>query len=445
VQLVEEGAETLSSILTDSTLWMGEKGEVAENILDKVYKERLNEEERKLLQYISLYRGPVSSKAIVVAASDSRWSEAVVKKTALRLIRNSLLQKTGENYGVVSLIHNYAYIKLIDRVERHKRACLYYLSLPLPEKRTKKEDVLSLIEACHHACAAGDYDMAADIIFDNKLHEDLDRWGNYTTIVELYENLLPERVDKERRLTSVQTHGAVLGNLGNAYYALGEVERAVEYYEQALVIAKEIGDRRGEGNRLGSLGNAYYALGQVERAIEFYEQALVIAKEIGDRRGEGTWLGSLGLAYAALGQVERVVDYHEQALVIAKEIGDRRGEGNQLGNLGSAYADQGQVEHAIDYHEQALVIAKEIGDRRGEGAWLNNLGVVFTDIENYDLALACYLSARKIRRELKDPEIETTENNINTLKTKLGERKFQKLLDTVEPNAEEIIQGILAG
>ena len=61
MQLVEEGAETLSSILTDSTLWMGEKGEVAENILDKVYKERLNEEERQLLQYIALYRGPVPS------------------------------------------------------------------------------------------------------------------------------------------------------------------------------------------------------------------------------------------------------------------------------------------------------------------------------------------------------------------------------------------------
>ena len=36
---------------------------------------------------------------------------------------------------------------------------------------------------------------------------------------------------------------------------------------------REIGDRRGEGAALGNLGLAYADLGQVERAIDFYEQA----------------------------------------------------------------------------------------------------------------------------------------------------------------------------
>ena len=36
--------------------------------------------------------------------------------------------------------------------------------------------------------------------------------------------------------------------LGLAYAALGDVRRAIENYEQALVISREIGDRRGEGN-----------------------------------------------------------------------------------------------------------------------------------------------------------------------------------------------------
>jgi tetratricopeptide (TPR) repeat protein len=100
------------------------------------------------------------------------------------------------------------------------------------------------------------------------------------------------------------------------------------------------------------------------------------------------------------------------------------------------------VERAIEYYEQALAIAKEIGDRRGEGNWLNNLGLVFKDLKKYDLALACYLLARKIRREIRDPKIETTENNIDDIKTKIGKKEYQKLLDMVEPKAEEIIQGI---
>ena len=108
---------------------------------------------------------------------------------------------------------------------------------------------------------------------------------------------------------------------------LGQVAKAIEYYEQALAIAREIGDRRGEGADLGNLGLAYSALGQVAKAIEYYEQALAIAREIGDRRGEGADLGNLGMAYSALGQVAKAIEYYEQALAIAREIGDRRGEG----------------------------------------------------------------------------------------------------------------------
>ncbi len=75
---------------------------------------------------------------------------------------------------------------------------------------------------------------------------------------------------------------------------LGDARKAIEYYEQQLTIAREIGDRRGEGNALGNLGNAYADLGDSRKAIEYYEQHLTIAREIGDRRGEGADLGNLG-------------------------------------------------------------------------------------------------------------------------------------------------------
>ena len=65
-----------------------------------------------------------------------------------------------------------------------------------------------------------------------------------------------------------------MGNLGLVYSDLGEPRKAIELYEQALKIAREIGDRRGEGNQLGNLGVTYSNQGELRRAIEFYEQAL---------------------------------------------------------------------------------------------------------------------------------------------------------------------------
>ena len=54
--------------------------------------------------------------------------------------------------------------------------------------------------------------------------------------------MLPKDVGDEPLLGSLKTHGAVLGNLGNAYSALGQVEKAIRYYEDALTIGKEIKD-----------------------------------------------------------------------------------------------------------------------------------------------------------------------------------------------------------
>ena len=61
-------------------------------------------------------------------------------------------------------------------------------------------------------------------------------------------------------------------------------EEAARYYEQALVIRREVGDRAGEGTTLGNLGMLAVSLGHVEEAIRYFEQALVIFTEIHDRR-----------------------------------------------------------------------------------------------------------------------------------------------------------------
>ena len=37
--------------------------------------------------------------------------------------------------------------------------------------------------------------------------------------------------------------------------------KAIEYHAQHLAIAKEVGDRAGEGGAYGNLGNAYPSLG----------------------------------------------------------------------------------------------------------------------------------------------------------------------------------------
>jgi tetratricopeptide (TPR) repeat protein len=403
----------VSDTLNDLSLYQEQRKDTikkARHLFDK-----LAGDEKELLERLSVYRQPESMPAIKHMFTDTTALDAVKK-----LIHKSLLETDQEgNYWLHPLVREFAYDDLKNKIEAHNRASQYYLyfSLSLPEPRTKKDDVQSLIEAHYHACLAQQYDTAASILFDHNLYEDLDRWGHSRTLIELYSGLLPKDPFNDKPvLTSLETHGAVLGNLGNAYYQLGQVEKAIEYHEQALVILREIGDRRGEGSALGNLGLAYSDLGQVEKAIEYHNQALVIVREIGDRRGEGAVLGNLGNAYSALGQVEKAIEYHNQALEIAREIGDRRGEGADLGSLGNAYSALGQVEKAIEYHEQALVISREIRDRRNEGNWLGSLGNVYYQIGDVKKAIKYYEQALVIGKAIKYPRIiRFCENALNNI------------------------------
>ena len=248
----------------------------ARNLFDK-----LAGNEKELLKRISVFRQSEPMPAIINMFTDTTSPDAVEN-----LIDKSLLETDREgNFWLHPLVREFAYDDLENKKEVHEIAMQYYLSIPLPEERTNKEDIQPLLEAHYHACRAEDYNKALNIIMDNNIHGDLDRWGNYRTIIDLYLDLLPEdHFSDISLLDDLQSHSVVLGNLGNAYSDLGQVEKAIEYHKQALVIAKEIGDRRNEGLWLGNLGNAYSHLGQVEKAIDYNEQALVIGKKIKDPR-----------------------------------------------------------------------------------------------------------------------------------------------------------------
>ncbi|MEL0592521.1 MAG: CHAT domain-containing tetratricopeptide repeat protein, partial [Planktothrix rubescens PR221] len=185
--------------------------------------------------------------------------------------------------------------------------------------------------------------------------------------------------------------------------SLGQYQLAIDYHQQNLTIAREIGSRRGEGSALGSLGIAYCSLGQYQQAIDYHQQRLTIAREIGDRRGEGNGLGGLGNAYGSLGEYQQAINYYQQYLTIAREIGDRGGEGFALGGLGNAYLSLRQYQQAIDYHQQRLTIAREIGNRGGEFSGLNSLAYTYKKLQQIPQAWETWQSALALSSPLKFP------------------------------------------
>ncbi len=404
--LSSDRSTTLPDLLGDDKTFLPDH--VVETLVGEAYS-RLDRTAQMVMQALAIYARPVTAAAIDFLLQP--YLTAVdAAATLSRLVNMHFVRKEGDRHYLHPVDRDYALARVVEgapgdgtrddeieppftRYALWHRGADYFAQAKLPRSAWKRlADLNAQLAEFDLRCTAQEYSTAADVLYEIDFNY-LSLWGHTRLLVELHERLLGKLSDPEQKRVS-------LGNLGNAYYSLGQVGRAIDCYQQALAIAREIGNRQDEGVWLGNLGLTYADLGQVAHAIDHHQQALAIAKETGNRRSEGSQLGNLGLAYADLGQVERAIDHQQQALAIAKEIGDRRGEGNRLGALGSAYAALGQVERAIDHQQQALAIAKEIGDRQGQGGNLGNLGNRYAGLGQVERAIDYYQQAIAIAKEI---------------------------------------------
>jgi CHAT domain-containing protein len=90
-----------------------------------------------------------------------------------------------------------------------------------------------------------------------------------------------------------------LNGLASIYSQTGEPLKAIEFYRQAISVARLLEDKSIEARSLGSIGEDYKRLKDWSNALNYYQQSLALFRETGDRESE-----ALTLTDAALCQLE---------------------------------------------------------------------------------------------------------------------------------------------
>ena len=110
--------------------------------------------------------------------------------------------------------------------------------------------------------------------------------------------------------------------------------------------------------------------GDFKTAINYHERHLNIAKEVGDKAGEGGAYGNLGNAYASLDDFKTATDYHERDLKIVKEVGDKNGTATSFYNLGKNFELQQSLPEAINcFHSSVKMFNIIRHDLKGKDDW----------------------------------------------------------------------------
>lgn len=220
--------------------------------------------------------------------------------------------------------------------------------------------------------------------------------------------------------------------LGLVFYEIGEYEKAIGYYEQALEsVQKAYGeDHPEEATYRNNLGGAWDALGKYEKAIGYYEQALESdLKTYGeDHPRVATYRNNLGLAWHLLKEDHKAIEYFKLALVAELKTynEDHPEVATTRNNLGSAWAALDEYNKALEYYKLALDSdLKTYGkdhpsvarDRNNMGMALQSLGEFHKANEYYKLALTSDLKTYGENH----PKVAIVRNNLGKVQFLLGD------------------------
>ena len=239
--------------------------------------------------------------------------------------------------------------------------------------------------------------------------------GNVQQALDYYQqaiNLCPEEDLREKASLS--------HFLGFIKIDLGEVEEALTLFQQAKEIYENIQDDGNVAAALHQMAIIYAQQGQVDQAIALYQQSLEINERIGNVQTKAATLHQMAGIYAQQGQVDQAIALYQQSLEITDRIGDVQTKAATLHGMAMIYAEQGQVDQAIRLFHESLDIANRIGEVANKANTLSWLGHIAKAQGDFQTAISYLQESLTILQHLKSPNAATVQSLLEQVRAMAG-------------------------
>jgi class 3 adenylate cyclase len=130
---------------------------------------------------------------------------------------------------------------------------------------------------------------------------------NYNASIELYENSL--RLNQQ--VGNVSGMNGIYNNLGMIYHDKGEYKTALDYFQKNLTGRRAGGDKVSIISSLINISVVQNNLQQHQNAIKSIEEALNIAREMGDSQQMRSCYGMLAETYEKIGDSKNMLRYFD--------------------------------------------------------------------------------------------------------------------------------------
>eukprot|EP00050_Salpingoeca_kvevrii_P020576 m.100256 g.100256 ORF g.100256 m.100256 type:complete len:918 (-) comp8924_c0_seq1:130-2883(-) len=150
-----------------------------------------------------------------------------------------------------------------------------------------------------------------------------------------------------------------------------------------------------------NLGRCFHLQASFERALNYHQLFLELARAAEDDEMESQARSNLGITLCAMGRYKEALQQHELSMLIAGRTGSPEAQMRCHANIGNVYGAMGNFKQAVLYHNQQLLLARQLNDKSAEARAAYNLENDHNSAQHYEIA-ATY---RKIKTESKESKL----------------------------------------
>ncbi len=166
----------------------------------------------------------------------------------------------------------------------------------------------------------------------------------------------------EATIDSIPIRARIHLQCADALFGLSRFADCREHAERGLKLGDESGEHSVSAAALNHLGRAAYREGELPRARDCYEQALVLYRRLGDEPAAARVRNNLGLIHKNLCEWDSAVAQLSGALESFRHLGRFADTGPVLMNLGIVYQKSGQWTRADECYRGAEEVFLQVAD-----------------------------------------------------------------------------------
>jgi len=335
----------------------------------------LDEHERVLFRRLSVFAGGFTLDAVEKVGAGGDIAEADVVDLVSRLVEKSLVMRdaAGERYRMLETVREYAVERLraSDEMPATRDRHLHYY-LALAEKAAphlisasqgpwllrldpELENLLGAHGWCDHAADGGPLGL--------RLVRAVRFYFFSRGLVTLGYRMTLEALGRDGAQRREFARCRALSDAGQFAKKMGRNHEALNYLQESLAVAREIGDRARVAVALQPLGMTYLALGETATARTCLMEALDLAHAQGDKREIAAAMSTLGQLHRIEGDLAAAEAASRHVLALARELDDRQSIGFELLNLAMIAILRDDAADARSLLREIAAIDAEIGDK----------------------------------------------------------------------------------